>query len=202
VTAAGDSDREGGADAEHPEHPEQPDRLDVDAAFAAIIAGWADDTPGDWPAEEDITRGRHRRADDPATDSADIADPAARAKRPDDAPPAPGEMIDLGPAPLERPLIPSIDVPLEDPIELLESSEGYAPPEPPPLPRGDLLSRLSWAGVICGPLVLLITVITWRTAAPQLLVLASIAAFVAGFVSLVARMPKHRPDDDDDGAVV
>jgi hypothetical protein len=202
VTAAGDSDREGGADAEH---PQQPDPLDVDAAFAAIIAGWADDAPGEWPAEEDVAGGRHRRSEDPQAPAADGPDAVTGAARPGPGLPDDPDQIDpldlFDQAPKDRPLIPSIELPLNDPLELSESTEGYAPPEPPPLPRGDLLSRLAWAGVIGGPIFLLITVIAWRTA-PQLLVLAAIAAFVGGFISLVARMPKHRSDDDDDGAVV
>jgi hypothetical protein len=79
--------------------------------------------------------------------------------------------------------------------------EGYVPPEPPPIPRGDLMSRLLWIGVIGGPLFLLIAAIAWRDA-PRMLILAAVAAFVAGFVLLVMRMPHDREDDDDDGAVV
>jgi hypothetical protein len=195
MSSAGDSDRGdgGGPDAENPSStPEQPDPLDVDAAFAAIIAGWADDTPGNWPAEEDVPAGGRHRRDDPAQTE---TDDGATSNSSQDGPAGSGRE--------DGPLIPSLDLPLDEPIELRAETKAdrYAPPEPPPLPRGDALSRLAWAGVIGGPIFLLITVIIWRTA-PQLLVLASVAAFVAGFITLVARMPKHRSDDDDDGAVV
>lgn len=78
--------------------------------------------------------------------------------------------------------------------------EGFVPPEPPPLPRGDLPSRLAWGGVLGAPLFFLVCALFWRDV-PGLLVVAGIAAFVAGFGALVVRMPANR-DDGDDGAVV
>jgi hypothetical protein len=80
-------------------------------------------------------------------------------------------------------------------------TERYVPPDPPPL-GGDIVSRLSWAAVLGGPLFLVFAVLFWREL-PHLLMLAALAAFVGGFVALVARMPRDRdPGDDDDGAVV
>ena len=76
----------------------------------------------------------------------------------------------------------------------------YVPPEPPPLPRGDAVSRLAWGGVLGAPLFLVLSMLFWR-GVPTLLVVAAIAAFVAGFVTLVVRMPDGQ-DDADDGAVV
>lgn len=77
--------------------------------------------------------------------------------------------------------------------------EGFVPPEPPPLPRGDLVSRLAWGGALGAPLFLLIAALFWRDA-PEWLVGAAVVAFVAGFVALVVRMPDR--SDDEDGAVV
>lgn len=82
-----------------------------------------------------------------------------------------------------------------------EPDEGFVPPEPPPLPRGDLVSRLAWAGVLFGPAFLLLTALLWDDAGPLPLALGTLA-FVGGFVTLVARMPARRDDSDDDGAVV
>ena len=144
--------------------------LDVDEAFAAIIADWGRETPvGErfWPVEED-TGPEITRTDEPGP--ADVAAPAG-----------------IG-APQRA-----------EPSRQVEE-ERYIPPDPPPLPRGDLISRLAWAGALGGPIFLLVAVIAWRTA-PQLLLMLAIVAFVAGFVTLVARMPQHR-DDDGDGAVV
>lgn len=81
-----------------------------------------------------------------------------------------------------------------------EPDEGYQPPEPPPLPRGDVAGVLAWAAVLLGPLFLLLAGLFWREASPLWLGLA-VVAFVGGFVALVMRLPSHRdPDDDDDGA--
>jgi hypothetical protein len=185
--SSSDPEHDGGPDAEHPSTPE-PDPLDVDSAFAAIIAGWADaPTSGNWPAEEDLSSGRHRRADDPSGRSIESDDDA------DDEP------DDDSLAPAGGPLIPSIGAHHADRPE--EEPEAFVPPDPPPLPRGDVVSRLAWAGVLGGPVFLLTAVIGWRSA-PPILVLAAIAGFVGGFVALVSRMPKHRDDDDDNGAVV
>ncbi|GMA89107.1 hypothetical protein GCM10025868_43570 [Angustibacter aerolatus] len=84
----------------------------------------------------------------------------------------------------------------------MEPEEGYVPPEPPPLPRGDLVSRLAWAGVLLGPLVLVVAGLFFRDLGRLWLALAGLA-FIGGFVTLVVRLPAHRDDDvDDDGAVV
>ncbi len=77
----------------------------------------------------------------------------------------------------------------------------FVPPTPPPLPRGDALSRTAWAGVLGGPAYLLLVAITgagfrgWAAA-------LALAAFVGGFVTLVVRMGGRSEDDPDDGAVV
>lgn len=78
--------------------------------------------------------------------------------------------------------------------------EGYIPADPPPLPRGDLISWLAWGGVLGAPLFLLLAALFWRSA-PSVLVAAAVVAFVAGFGTLVVRMP-DRGDEEDDGAVV
>ncbi|MFI7589457.1 hypothetical protein ACIB24_20525 [Spongisporangium articulatum] len=152
--------------------------LDIDSAFAAIVADWEKETPEgerSWPADEDADL-EALRALPPVTKSVPV-ETEGLSVVPD------GERSDRS-----------------EPAEP-EDTERYEPPEPPPLPRGDLISRVAWAGALGGPLFLLIAVIAWRTA-PQLLLMAAIVAFVAGFVTLVARMPQHRDEDDGDGAVV
>jgi len=81
--------------------------------------------------------------------------------------------------------------------------EHFEPPPPPPLPSVDTVGRFAWAGVLGGPAVLLLGSFAGLPLAGWVGGLA-VAAFVAGFVTLVARM-KDRPDTDsgpDDGAVV
>jgi hypothetical protein len=195
--------------------------LDVDSAFAAIVAGWGQDEPGpgtgSWPVAEDLSE-----PDDPEPPGA----PSAAAGRPEPAgapaggSPSPTALPPAAPAADdaddERPgeneiVLPAVvlggmtsqtigprDV---DPNAPQPPEEGFVPPEPPPIPRGDLLTRLLWIGAIGGPLFLLVAAIAWQEA-PRMLILAAVAAFVGGFVMLVMRMPHDREDDDDDGAVV
>ncbi len=202
----------------------EPGDLDVDREFARIVAAWSAEAQtaghvGPWPASEDLDdpappRGRRvlrepREREAPQDDRAQAPDapadesPDAPADRPApsgdgweqagtwDAPPArpvwrgPTGSFDDDPGPVARPT---------------EEDERYVPPDPPPL-GGDLLARISWAAVLGGPLFLVLAVIFWRDL-PRMLLLAALAAFVGGFVALVARMPRERGEDDDDGAVV
>ena len=53
-----------------------------------------------------------------------------------------------------------------------------------------------------GPLLLLVVVIL-NLRVERVVTLVALAAFIAGFITLVVRMPDKPPDDDwDDGAVV
>jgi hypothetical protein len=178
---------DGGPDAEHPPSTPEPEPLDIDRAFAEIVAAWSEESPTTWPADEDLTQGRHRRLDDPNRRT--IEPPGRHQERDDD---------ELSVA--AGPLVPSVEPPEDGPEDAIGQADAFVPPEPPPLPRGDAITMLAWAGVILGPVVMLISVL-WRHV-PQLVVLFALAAFVGGFVVLVSRMPKHREDDDDDGAVV
>jgi hypothetical protein len=88
-----------------------------------------------------------------------------------------------------------------DPVidELLEPEGDYEPPHPPPLKApADTLARFAWAGALGGPVFVVIAYVmdlgTWLS-------VTGVIASVAGFVTLVARMP-HERDPDDDGAVV
>ena len=187
--------------------------LDVDSAFAAIVAGWGQDEPGpgtgSWPVAEDLDD--PEPPEPPAPAATGSPSPTALPPTvPPAAPPAADEADDERPGENEI-VLPAVvlggmtsqtvgprDV---DPNAPEPPEEGFVPPEPPPIPRGDLMTRLLWGGAIGGPLFLLIAAIAWRDA-PRMLILAAVAAFVGGFVMLVVRMPHDREDDDDDGAVV
>jgi hypothetical protein len=177
----GDHDRDGG-EVPQGERDDRPE-LDIDTQFAAIIAGLREQTPGGvgrWPAAEDLSDPDAGPGDEPSDEES--FDEPADARR----------VVLTGPLPGGSAV----------PGEVIADDDGgYVPPDPPPLPRGDLVSRLAWAGVLGGPLFLLVAAIVWQEL-PKGLLLAALAAFVGGFATLVARMPGDGPDDRDDGAVV
>ena len=76
----------------------------------------------------------------------------------------------------------------------------FIPPEPPPVPRGTPARRLAWCGLFLPPLLMLCAVIFGWTY-PGWVSLGLVAAFVGGFVFLVATMPRDG-DGRGDGAVV
>jgi len=188
------------------ERDDRPE-LDVDSAFAAIVAGFSTPVPhgvGPWPASEDL--------DDEDADTVEVTEGGA------DTPPDGGPAAESGPDRPGPPGVPGVDrwdppmrriaLPGDDltlpvdpgpgPEDVLD--EGYQPPDPPPI-RGDLVSRLAWGAVLGGPAFLLAAALVWRSL-PTILLLLALVAFVGGFVTLVARMPPDHPEDPDDGAVV
>lgn len=91
-------------------------------------------------------------------------------------------------------------VDLDDEDELVEAADRFIPPEPPPIPRPrHIADRFGWAGVILGPIAVLLAFVLrldpW-------IALAGGAAFIGGFATLVARMKDGPRDGWDDGAVV
>jgi len=81
--------------------------------------------------------------------------------------------------------------------------ERYIPPHVPPLPKLDPVARGAWTALFGGPGYLFIaTALGWQV--PGWAELATIIAFVAGFVVLVSRLEDgpSRRDGPDQGAVV
>jgi hypothetical protein len=202
--------------------PRNPDDgsgpLDVDAAFAEIVARWGEDAPArrDNPAEPDGEESadaedrspRHLREDAEDAGSEESGEPAAapledRVRLVKPAQPLP-------PAPKED--VPTEDVPSpewfahprqrdEEPPELRAlGEETFVPAEPGPLPR-DVVGWAAWIAVVGAPLFLLVVALGWHDV-PRLLTAITAGVFVAGFATLVIRLPSSRDDDDDDGAVV
>ena len=89
------------------------------------------------------------------------------------------------------------------PINRPDPDEHFEPPPPPPLPQVDTISRFAWAAALGGPLLLVLAALAGIPLAGWVGLLA-LVAFMAGFVTLVARMKPRPPTDSgpDDGAVV
>ncbi len=84
-----------------------------------------------------------------------------------------------------------------------DDDDHYVPGPPPPPPHLDLVSRLAWAGVFGGPLLLLAAaLVSWTP--PGFVVMLCVLGFVGGMTTLVVRMKDSPPTDDgpDDGAVI
>lgn len=81
--------------------------------------------------------------------------------------------------------------------------EHFEPPVPEIAYSADPVTRAAWVGLLGGPVLLLLSlfgVLTLGGLAPMI----AVVAFIAGFVTLVMRMPDRLPVDEgpDDGAVV
>ncbi|MGA5816442.1 hypothetical protein ACPC54_01070 [Kitasatospora sp. NPDC094028] len=120
----------------------------------------------------------------------------------------PDDLADLAPQPRPRsgrPVLPAANSGPRD-FELAEDGDDdhFVPPEPPPLPTGDVTSRFAWLAVLGGPALLLVDAVVWQEVSgwPAWV---GITAFLGGFVTLVARMKDRdddEPEDPNHGAVV
>lgn len=162
-----------------------------EAAWQALVAHYQelageDGGPAPWPDREDLPGSVTRETD---------SDPEHSR-----LPPAGGDLIPgVIPAPpqarIARPAVPA-PLPADD-------DDHYVPPDPPPLPRLDPVSKGAWAALFAGPAYLLAAV-TAGWAIPDWAGFCSVAAFVGGFTTLVIRMGDRPPTDSgpDDGAIV
>lgn len=85
--------------------------------------------------------------------------------------------------------------------EVPDEEDHFVPPEPPPLPAGDLHFWAIVVGLVLGPTLVVLSAVVpvlgrgWTT--------VGVLLAVAGFVLLVLRQPhRHRPDDGSHGAQV
>ena len=174
------------------------ERDDVEVAWARIVADYdleVDDAVRPWPHQEDVAAA----PDDEATADRTGTEPPAR---------------NVGPDPVEADLLGRPDEAMAADLDRWDSGKDtgrdndkdtehhYVPPVPPPLGRPDLPNGLAWAGVLGGPLVLLLaTVLAWDM--PRLLTAVCVVGFVGGMVFLVANMDDGSGRDGwDDGAQV
>lgn len=179
------------------------DDVDVDAAWASIIAGYdeeIDDATAPWPDAEKVPE---RAQDDTDPDLGrrlnfdinTIDDFAQKIDLPPDQP--------ATRPPDEPTLLDALDTFGAELPEAADEDEGYTPPPPPPVPRPPIPVVLALLG-IAGGLVLFFR--------PTLLPIDSDVTLLLGFITLLAGVItliwRLRPGDDedeesgDDGAVV
>jgi len=152
---------------------ERPDD-EIDEVFAQIVAGW----------------------DDPAVvpDEHVAGPPQAPATRPDRPPAEPtGSARPFQVAP------PGWRVHITPTEEELDEVDGFVPPDPP-LPKGDPVFWGAVLGLVLGPILLILLVVT-NPYGDKLPMWGAGLLTVTGFALLVSRLPT-RHDDDDDGARV
>ncbi|HET6562738.1 MAG TPA: hypothetical protein VFG72_12745 [Marmoricola sp.] len=168
------------SDRPEPVPPEDPDhRLDIDAAFAEIVAHWEPSPP----------------EEEPETDP-DPVEPAA--EEPPSSPPAARGDETL--RDLFRPAWQ--EEPLTSPASWDDEGH-FVPPPPPPLPTVEPRRKLAWGALVAGPLVALLSFVLGMRV-PDWFTVGLVLGFVGGFVYLVATMKASEDDGwpGDDGAVL
>ena len=148
--------------------------LDIDAAFAEIVAHWEPSTPSDLEALEALGA---------------FEEPVREPQEPVRKPP-------------EEPSPPR-DAHRDDQVVEDEEEEHFIPPPPPPLPKVEPRRKLAWIGVFGAPLLGLVLLMLGLVV-PGWLEVGLVAAFVGGFGYLVATMGSSPSDpwSGDDGAVL
>ncbi|MBT2386862.1 hypothetical protein [Streptomyces sp. ISL-11] len=180
-------------DADHDrDRDDSRDPLDEDAAWAELVAAYGeqpDPETGRWPATGDAPKVEDVPL--PATDQPAEPGPAAP-ERPDQPV---GGFIVYAPGVGPR----DWDTPAAGEEDLDEAEEGhFVPPEPPPLPTGDVTARFAWIAVLGGPFLLLVMVLL-RQELTWWITTLGVGGFLGGFATLVLRMKDSDEDDDDPG---
>ncbi|MEV4438595.1 hypothetical protein AB0K09_06150 [Streptomyces sp. NPDC049577] len=164
---------------------ESRDPLDEDAAWAQLVAAYGeqpDPDKGHWPAT-----GSEEPPAKPEPEPGPKQEPEPDAK--------PGGFIVYAPGVGPR----DWSTPAPPEGTDADDDEGhFVPPEPPPLPTGDVTSRFAWIAVLGGPLLLLIMVLL-RQELTWWVTTLGVGGFLGGFATLVLRMRDDDEDDDDPG---
>lgn len=176
-----------------PEMVEQND----DLTFAQLVAGFdrpLGGTIAPWPVDEDLS-----------ADDARIEDDRDTAPKPQTERPGTrrrwGDRDEDARASDDEYLAVTWESRRDEREESVDRDDHFVPDPPAPLPHIEPYKQLAWAGVIGGPLALLIAALTGLDL-PEWLSWFAIVGFIGGFVTLVATMSDDDDWDPDDGAVV
>ena len=165
---------------------------DVDRAFREIVAGLrGSGEPG---------------ADEPGS-SARQQEPPPRRPDASAGPRFSTEPTDVNPALPQRP-VPHLGARTPEGMatdhrsyEPPEEDDHFVPPDPPPLPAGDLHFWAILVGLVVGPVLVVLSAVVPVLDRPWGAV--GVGVSIAGFVLLVLRQPRRRgPDDGSHGAQV
>ncbi|WP_028658848.1 hypothetical protein [Nocardioides insulae] len=151
-------------------------RLDEDAAWQAIVANFGDRAVLEESSEE------------PASGSGSRSEESGGSE--------------VAPGPAAEPA--RFEEPDTDWYTPLEDDGAFVPPDPGPI-RTSPDRLLAWAGVLGVPVLTVLGVMLSRLTSfylPGWVGLLAVAAFIGGFVYLVATMPRSPDDPWDDGAQV
>ena len=197
---------------------------DIDGEVSGDEAAWRDliarfDVPADrtgasvpWPVSEDLPESPVSPADTAASSTDGGAGPAEPRGGPDAGrqadqhggaatqPASPATRF-ANPADRTRVIRPAGDPRAYTPAE--EQDEPYVPEPLPPPARMDSVTKAALAGVIGGPGYLLIASLFLHWTISPAAAFVAVAAFIAGFVTLVVKLgDRSGRDDDDNGAVL
>jgi hypothetical protein len=92
------------------------------------------------------------------------------------------------------------ELPVPSEPEPEPAEERFQPEAPPPLPRPALPVLIAWIGI--GYAALIVLGASFGVPLPTWAGWLALIGFVGGFAVLIARLPRHRPPDAGDGAVL
>ena len=181
---------------------ESDDKASVDRAFADLVAGFhltaerpEPDQPSNWdePVHQPPEPGSVFETPGPRTPPDAVEPDSARPRVPErDVPGTEVPELDL----------PEIEVPdqEEEPEPEPAAEERYDPGPLAPLPRPAWPVLVGWIGI--GYAVLTVVVGVFGFPLPRWAAWAGVLGFAGGFGLLLSRLPRHRPPDAGDGAVL
>lgn len=181
------------AEPPQPRDPQEPTDAEVDRAFADLTADLRSPDPSGlgWDRSEDH-RGSCAPSAEPDLDSWTVGADVGPAGEENDG--------QAGAGPAGSPAGGTLGGP-RDYVGPDELDEHFVPPDPRPLAGLDPLTIGSWFAAVVGPIALVVLLVLWPSA-PWPIRGGLVAIGILGWVGVIWRMPRHRSDSDDDGAVV